>query len=258
MPGAGTYSYSSAGLAANYTNYTGDCSPYGKSASGIDMVFAVNVPAGQTLTAVMTPAPSADAVLLLAASCVNPVTSCLAVADEHISGDAETLVYTNQTGVSETRYLIADHYGTYGAGAITLDVSIDPPKPGELCVSAIPVTTSGTLYGSFDTAANDYDPGYTGCTGHAEPGPDIVYAVSLAAGQTVHVTLTPSGLTDVALYAVTDCTHLSTSCVAADDNSYSGSAESIGFTATAATTLYVIVDGFSAYTSGAYSISFAL
>ena len=198
MPGAGTYSYSSAGLAANYTNYTGDCSPYGKSAAGVDMVFAVNVPAGQTLTAVMTPAPSADAVLLLAASCVNPVTSCLAVADEHISGDAETLVYTNQTGVSETRYLIADHYGTYGAG------------------------------------------------------------VSLAAGQTVHVTLTPSGLTDVALYAVTDCAHLSTSCVAADDNSYSGSAESIGFTATTATTLYVIVDGFSAYTSGAYSISFAL
>lgn len=128
---------------------------------------------------------------------------------------------------------------------------------GDACSKAIPITASATIQGTFSGFSNQYDPTSTGCTTYTEKGPDIAYSIALMAGQKLSATLTPGAQEDVALYVVTDCAQLS-SCVAASDSGFDGDPESLMYTATAAQTVYLIVDSYEPTTSGPYSLNVTL
>jgi cysteine-rich repeat protein len=297
LPGAGNYSYDSTGLSDDYTNYMGACDSFGVTADGVDMVFAISVGPGAILQVTDTPNAANDAVLVIADDCTSIVNSCVQYADDGISGEAESLTYTNTGTTAQTIFIVADNYDLGATGPFTLDVKlhtpmcgdgivdapetcddmnatandgctncqVDPgyhcsgspsvcaPIPaGDTCGNAIPITANGMVTGSLDMFNNDYDPGDQGCTGFAEAGNDVAYSVMLGAGQVLNATLSPSSGQDLALYVLTDCASPDTSCVAGADT---GGDESVTYTAATDQTVFVIVDGFSTTdTTGMYSL----
>ena len=90
------------------------------------------------------------------------------------------------------------------------------------------------------------------CTGYVPDGPDHIYMVTLNAGQMVTATATPTSSWDISLELVTPCS-TSPACLAGSDAVITG-AETASFTATAATTVYVVVDGYNPGVAGPYSL----
>jgi cysteine-rich repeat protein len=304
LPGAGSYTHGSTGLHDDYTNYEGDC--MGVTADGVDAVFAISVAAGEILDVKVTSDAQSDPVLVLSSACGDPVATCLVYGDSGVSGDPESVTYTNATAAAQTIYIIADNYDAFAGGPIKLDVKLHTPVcgdgiidgaetcddmnatagdgctacavdpghhcggapsvctadlPGETCGNAITVSASGTFNGTYTGYFNDYDPQSGGCTSSSEAGLDIAYKVTLAAGQVLNATLTPDAtlMQDVALYVLTDCAAPTTACVAGSDGGFSGDPESVSYTATAAQTVYVIVDGYDATTlAGAYALDVSI
>jgi cysteine-rich repeat protein len=299
LPGAGSYDYDSTAAHNDYDQYLGACSTSGKTAEGNDLVFAVQVAAGEILDVTLTPSATEDAVLLLTSACGDPVATCVDVGDAGFTGEPETLTYVNQTSAAQTMYLVADNFDPSSGGKLTLEVKLHKPvcgdgvvdageacddgnttngdgctacvvdagyrcagapstcaliPQGDTCATAIPVSASGTFTGNYDNCANDYEPQGPDCAGYVEAGPDVVYAVTLGAGQELIATLTPGASQDVALYAVTDCADVTNSCVAGADSGSSGDPESFKYVATTAETLYLMVDAHSTTVSGAYSL----
>ncbi len=131
--------------------------------------------------------------------------------------------------------------------------------PGDVCTNAIPIAASGTINGTYTGFFDDYEfPDDNNCTDFTQKGPDVVYSVSLAAGQKVKATVTPSDDQDPSLYIVTDCGHLTNTCVAGSDSGFSGDPETVSYTATAATTVYIIVDTYEEDAAGAFSLNVTL
>jgi cysteine-rich repeat protein len=131
--------------------------------------------------------------------------------------------------------------------------------PGDTCGNAIPVTASGTFTGTYTGYFNDEDPGDSGCTGFSEVGPDVIYAVTMGAGQLLQATLTPNDSQDVALYVLTDCGQPVTSCAAGADNGSGGDAETVSYTSATAQTVYLVVDGYSDFNlAGPYSLALSV
>ena len=99
-------------------------------ANGGDTVYAVTVPAGNTLTLSATPLDVMDLALYAfdvatAAEC-GTATTCLALADAGFGGDAETLVYTN-TGEERSIFVHVDRFDRGSAlGHYTLVGTLAP------------------------------------------------------------------------------------------------------------------------------------
>ncbi len=148
-------------------------------------------------------------------------------------------------------------YGVGDGGTYDIAFTYTTLTGGDTCGDATPVTASGTFAGVTGVFAGDYDLTSSGCTTYSTAGPDAVYAVTLAPGQTLDATVTPDSSFDVALYVLTDCSML-TSCVDGADFGLSGDPESVSYTATGAETVYLVVDAFTATESGAYSLDIAL
>jgi hypothetical protein len=132
---------------------------------------------------------------------------------------------------------------------------VPPPPAGEVCETAFPIAASGQFTGSNMGMLNNYTPGSfgVGCTGYGATGADVVYSVTLAAGETLDASVT--GTYDLSLYAVTDCADIGNSCVAGQDN---GNPESISYTSAAGETLFIIVDGYSTGSMGSYTLDVVL
>lgn len=77
--------------------------------------------------------------------------------------------------------------------------------------------------------------------------------VTLNAGQMVTATATPTTSWDISVELVTPC-GLTPTCLAGADASASAGAETASYTASAAQTVYVIVDSWSAGVAGPYSL----
>jgi hypothetical protein len=111
------------------------------------------------------------------------------------------------------------------------------------------VTVNGTTMGY----ANDISMSIA-CTGYTTLGPDAIYRVDLAAGQTLHATADPTTNWDVSLFVVTPCT-ATPACLVGDDNGFAGTTETVMYTATAATTAYIVVDGYNTTILGPYALT---
>ncbi len=91
-------------------------------------------------------------------------------------------------------------------------------------------------------------------------GPDVIYSIDLQAGQDITVTF--SGNFDGAIYLVDDCDCPTCSCLAGADAAYSppNEDESFDFTVPdgAAGTYYIVVDSWSPYATGDFSLTVTL
>lgn len=123
------------------------------------------------------------------------------------------------------------------------------------CGAAIDLTPAAlaaggaTVHGDTTGYTNDLTPStLPGCTGAPEPGPDALYRLTLAAGDTVHLTLAPEGWTG-AVYLIDACT----GTAACEGGAAAFTAATIPITA--AGTYYVVVDAPTAGAAGCFTLA---
>jgi|GEM_PF-5422894 len=125
-------------------------------------------------------------------------------------------------------------------------------------ISSLPYTDNGTTVGM----TNDINSIPLACNGtySQTPGPDVVYSITLGAGNNVTFSLDPTGPNwDASIYVVTTCADGS-SCAAGygDDNGGPNITESITLTNVPAATYFFYVDSFyasSSFSSGTYALT---
>lgn len=141
------------------------------------------------------------------------------------------------------------------------DACVTPPA-NDTCASATPLTIGTPVTGTTIGGARNYNAGLegTGCTGFAQPGPDVVYSVALAQDQAITVTLSnPAANFDGAIALVgpevasCDASPITT-CVAGADKTFDGEGETFTYTATTAGTYYVVVDAFAPNEGGTFTL----
>jgi hypothetical protein len=113
----------------------GACTNYATTYPGRDRVYQIDVAAGQTLTAVVTPTTSFDAAIYFVASpdsnCLTMGTTCIGQGDDTNFGGtgmgaAETGTYTNSSGATQTVFIVVDTFSSSGTGGFDLTVSLMP------------------------------------------------------------------------------------------------------------------------------------
>lgn len=142
------------------------------------------------------------------------------------------------------------------APPIDAAIPVDAPilGPPDTCGQARDITAGAlaaggiTLTGDTTGYANDIQPP-NNCTGFDADGPDAIYSVDVTAGQVITATLTTTW--DSSIELTSTCT-LAASCLIGQDD---GEPETVAYTATAAATLYAIVDSWSPAAFGAYTLN---
>ncbi len=231
---------------------------------GAERGYALEIPAGKVLVATVAAAsgsslnPSLN--LASASSCTASARTCLAGADA--SGGTEVLRYANNDAAPQQVVLFVETASSSLSPPSTYDLTLeltDPPA-GELCGSAVPATpgtpmTSQTLIGY----ASDYGSG-SSCSGAS--GPDRVYVATVAAGEriTATVTPTPNALDpatvqwdpSINLQLAAGCVASGRACLAGSDTGSSGAADTVRWTNTSGTEqqVFIVVE---TYTSSAPS-----
>ncbi|MBI4819246.1 MAG: hypothetical protein HY791_23445 [Deltaproteobacteria bacterium] len=205
--------------------------------TGPDIVYRVHLQAADRLVATLSPSgtPSWDTSIYLVTSCGDISSSCVAGED---NGNPEVVDYT--AAAAGDYFLIADGYnGAGGPYELVIDIST-APVANDRCENAIDVTAGGTFSGDTSPATGDYTPAsLTGCTGFLERGKDVTYSVAMATGERLVASLDAAW--DGALYVVSNCGAIDTSCGAGSDR---GNPETLDFVAPAAGTYFLIVDGY--------------
>jgi hypothetical protein len=174
-------------------------------------------------------------------------TTQVAYDDDSGAGYYSLVTYSFAAG---TYYVKVIHYSATGTGNYTLTcAAAAPPAVNDLCAGAIDIQDQSLTSWTINLSAsggysNNYSLVYGGCTGYSSPGPDAVYKISLAAGESVMIS--EAGACDMALWLATDCANLLTTCVAGSDAGTSGATESINYTAAGAGTYYLVVDAYTA------------
>ncbi|MBL8924412.1 MAG: hypothetical protein JNJ54_36525 [Myxococcaceae bacterium] len=170
--------------------------------SGPDRVFAVDVPAGERLTATASPSDAGlndlDVVVNLvaapAATCRQSPPVCLASADRGFRGEPDTASFIN-TGPGPQRVfvVVGSYYASPSTEDFLLRTTVLPPPPGDTCATALALDagtplTNQTLSGYGD----DLDDG-DGCAsaGFVGSAADRVYALTIPTGKQLTVTVTP-------------------------------------------------------------------
>lgn len=121
--GGGTFQGTTAGYGAELgtSQSSGSCTNY--TQDGADAVYQLSLADGETVDATVT--TTWDAALYLVTSCASSGTTCVAGQD---NGNPEAISYTNNSGSTQTYYLIVDSWRlsdtTTREGNYTLDVSI--------------------------------------------------------------------------------------------------------------------------------------
>lgn len=221
-----------------------------RGTQGVDRVYRLSVPAGQRLTATVTPTtsgfdPTMSLVVGSASACVGTTALCAASADVGNAGDPETLTWTNTGTTSATVYLVVENYsGMATGGAYQLQVSAAPPSVGETCTTPIPATSGATVTGTPSSFLNDYEGAGTGCL-TPSTGPDFVVSYVVPNNRSLTVTATPASGLDVSVnFATSAAACGARTCVAGVNIGAAGTAETIGWNNTTGSsqTVFVIID----------------
>ena len=142
----------------------------------------------------------------------------------------------------------------------------DPPGPAPIndtCQTATTLFLSNPSAGTTLYANNNYDSGLEACTGYAQGGSDVAYAITLLSGQAVTVSLgSPYAAFDPSISLlgpgaanICDAAPITT-CVAGADNFGFGQGESFSYVPSVSGTYYIIVDSLypGAGSSGGFTI----
>lgn len=142
----------------------------------------------------------------------------------------------------EELVLFVDGAAPGQGGEFKLTLEAPPAGDDDVCegpARAMPLQVGGSTAG----AGRDKDPG-PGCAGAFPlPGPDLGYALFLAAGDTLHAQLAPVGW-DGALYLIDACADADGACLAGADAALSGGLESLTWAAPADQRVLLVVDSF--------------
>ncbi len=270
---AGTIAGSTKGATKNYAP---ECTGFPNE--GEDVVYAVTVPAGNrvklrvgwidptapafdpSLYIIGQPAESCDAVLADAGSGIE----CLAGSDES-DGASESLEWLNNAATERTVFVVVDSYrgraqvGPDGgiakatSGDFILEVAFEQPVAGDACSNATQLVSGTALTQQLLAGfTNDYL-GSATCAGST--GVDRAYRITVPAGDTVTVTVTPTSGLDPMLSAATSAASCNATCVANADTGTNGAAETLIWknSGAAPVELFVVVDAYGA-TTGVFSI----
>lgn len=176
--------------------------------SGPDRVFAIDVPAGERLTATATPAADAglDIVVNLvaapAATCRASPPVCLASADRGVSDEPDTATFINTSTATQSLFVVVGSYFAMPQGAdFTLTTTSVPPPPGDTCATATPLATGAPLTGQTLVGYGDDVSSGTGCASGGT-GADRFYALTIPGGKQLTVTATPQATLDTVLSLV--------------------------------------------------------
>lgn len=258
---------------------------------GPDGVFSVTLQPNEVLFATATQVDFDDISMYLVDDCGDVANNCVdGVNVGGAFEDFEELIYTNASALPQDLFLIVDSE-TGSLGGVDMDIVVGAsictpgmtqcngaaletcnqagigfdsrtcsfgcdagtgaciPPPNEMCgAGAIDVSGGGTFMGSFDDYANDYSD-TSDCTGFSANGPDAVYQITGNIGDIVNVSL--AGSFDGSLYAVTDCSDISNTCLDGSDN---GQPEEIQFVLLDTNPVYIVADAFGSSTTADYTL----
>lgn len=131
-------------------------------------------------------------------------------------------------------------------GRFSLLASLPAAPPGDRCEEPVPLPMGQRLEGSTVSALDDWNPGPQGCAGgFPMAGPDVFFALELAAGEQLDATLDTPGW-DGALYLLAGC---GGPCLAGSDRALQGETERLSFAAPRAGSYLLVVDSFGGHGS---------
>lgn len=137
----------------------------------------------------------------------------------------------------------------------------DPPV-NDTCQTATSLLLGTPVNGTTVNASPNYDSGLETCTGFPQAGPDVAYAITLAAGTSITVTLSaPAATFDPSISllgpgsAAAVCDVVPVTCLAGADTGVDGDGESFAFTASVTGNYYIIVDSYSGFAGGAFTLN---
>ncbi len=243
--------------------------------AGPERVYKIAVPAGQRLTATVTPkVPSGGtswdpAVNLQTASACSGPRTCLAGMDDGISGEAETTYWVN-TGASSTDvYVVVETYSTTTPGstatrtfdlAVTLDTPPTAPSDEWCSDSSTRYAANASLSGqTMNGYLSNFSSSNSGsCDFYS--GADRAIAVSIPSGKTLTATVTPDSSWDPTLGLVLGgqaACGANVICSASVDSGSAGAVETLTYTNVGAATAegFLILDS---YTTGAATYGYTL
>lgn len=146
-----------------------------------------------------------------------------------------------------TYYLRIRGASASATGYYTVSMELSPAMPpGETCWNPIDVQEQGLTEWSVDTSTYINDYYGSGCFGHGGlGGADVVYTLTLPAGETAWLTVDPvSPTADIALYVSVDCCDINNSAVACTDVGYGGDPETLQWSNTGSgpATYFLVID----------------
>lgn len=231
------------GFASDYGN-----SPAGTNCftyTGAERLYRLSVPNNQRVAVTVTPFasdagidPVINIIPVTVAACEsNSTRTCAYGADQTVQGLPETATYANTSGATAEIFVaVADWRATSPDLTYSLTTAFSAAPAGESCSNAVPLT-AGTLAGQT-VAGNSSDVFFgataTGCI-NASGVPDAVYSVTLAAGQRLTATATPTDTSAMTgpnlalnLFDAPSCTVAM--CAASANVGARGAAETVTFT----------------------------
>jgi hypothetical protein len=233
----GTYTGSTSSMA---DDYHGGCG----STGGLDVVYSFTLTTS-TFVHLDTVGSSFDTVLYLYGSSCGTGTP-IECDDDGAGYPVSEIERTLSAG---TYYVVVDGYSSSHSGSYVLNISGSGGGGGETCSSPLTYSWPGTTSGSTATAVNDY----TASCGGSAGSPDIVYRLVVPSTRTVTMDTDGSGY-DTVLHLRDSTCVIELAC---DDDGGSGLQSYIS-TSLSAGTYYIIVDGYSTYSSGSYILTVAM
>jgi hypothetical protein len=256
---------STVGYARNHSMAGNGCA----NAQGRDRVFSLSVMPGERLLASIRSQdgvfdPLLNVILGPAAQCSATPVVCAAGDDFGLTSSVNSVRYLNAQNVGQSVLLVASTYVQNDSGGpFRLDVSVDVPPMGDTCENPTPLQVGTPKQGEVLSGfVNDYQ-ARTGnqstclSTGNLIDGIDRAYRLTVAAGETISVTVTPSAALNVSLNLhATEAECLSRNCLTWVNSQGPGGAETLTYRnldATARTVLLVVET--PAGSIGTYAIS---
>ncbi len=267
-------------LSGTLVGMDNDVHPYAclsGGAPGGDRVFSLELSAGETLSANLTP-QGFDAVFYVTRTCGWFETgSCEAVANEVGVGEAESLLVVAEE--TDTYYLVVDGASFGDEGSFNLDLTISQPLvdgdeelewdeefEDELeveeeqdlgpCGSAVAVDLSSTpvvMTGDSSLGLDEfYSPSCAFVQYYATEG---LYRVILQAGDVLTVTVSDVSF-NPAIFAYSNCDE--NACLSMAENAISGGEESLTLSSPTGGAYLIVVDGQYPSDVGSYTITFDL
>ncbi len=228
---------------------TGNCL-VNSAPDGADDIYAIDLAAGETLTAYMT-SDESDADLYFLDDCQSPTTSCVA---HNTNRDVETPI-SYHAATAQRIFVVVDRDDTSTDNSYTLyydiastacgvlaqctdadtlvECNVDgtvkrtttcangcvaggcqvPAFEADTCSGAVDIGSGGVWTSDWDLFADDLN--FNGlCTGEEEDGPDMYFSATLTANQILNVNVQSIGFEAPQIYFLSDCTGDALSCLA--------------------------------------------